>query len=554
MAATLSSLKTEVPTRKYGVLRLRYITMGDAVFMHETSQRGLRPREFAALILHHQLEAPALELAEVQTWPTIRLVRVARAWAANPHALDVELPTDEPLVAFQQAVADYWAKQQRHMQEALDQMRGVQEDMWRSVTAGTSDALRHAVAAHLKTDWTALTGSNLAGLAGPNLADVMRSTLGNLSLTSKLEHLGLGLETGLDKMAGTYIPIHLLGLESVKAAMEAAASTSAWAQQVADTETRLRELTVGSIQDALSSAAGLSSMADKVQPWTSMADQMQGWPKIADQIQEWIGDATRTAWDSLIGASHWTSLIQSIEIPSIREDPIPEVRAGGQRIESAGFGFIVDYMPMHLIIRIGAISRRVAHALVTWVLLAMTRSDYFVWRLYHLYTGSPALHGLWPSMAQGIDNHRRGQYYAAICTLLPAVEGTLSDGLRLEGRILVQNNQRIALVQGQIKLNKNGDPVKLSGMHALARQTDFGNQNASAPQTDFHNQEALEAAAAMVADTVAPERNVILHGHKRDYGTAARSVRCLLLLWLLGLWVAELEGADLEPLHPHRLN
>ncbi len=550
MALFLSSLKTEVQTRKYGKLRLRYLSMNDSIYMDELARQDLRPREFAAQLLHHQLEIPALELAEMRAWPRSLLLRVARAWAANPHALHVELSEKAPLVALQQAAAAHMAAQQRHRREAFSQMQTIQSDALGQITALHEMAF-HATATHLadslrQTLEDAQFGRDWMGLARPNTVDPLSPALWDLGarinpadwIGSKLTEWGtatsladlmgpkledLGITSRLSDLLGSHLDLQTFGIEATMAAMDAA-STSAWAKQLAETEARLREMAFDGIQGTLAVVSGVAGLTD--------------------HLHDWVGDAARTAWEGLGGAQHWADLIRGIEIhiPKISADPIPEIRDGSQRIESAGFGFIADLMPMNRIFRIGRVSRRVAHAVVTWSLLATTRSDFFVWRLYYLYTGSPTLRSLWPALVEAIDNHRRGQYYSSISTLLPLVEGVLSDGLELEGRIMVQNNERIVMNQGQVKRNKHGDPVKLPGMHALAHQA------------DFHNQAALNQAAALVADRLASERNVILHGHFRNYGTAARSVRCLLLLWVLGLWVAELEGIDLEYLHPHRLN
>lgn len=218
-------------------------------------------------------------------------------------------------------------------------------------------------------------------------------------------------------------------------------------------------------------------------------------------------------------------------------------QGGEQAIREAGYGFTIQHLPWGFVIRAGRLHPRTARATITRRMLTVTRSQAFLLGLYELYTQSPTLRSHWPAMEQAIDNHLRGQYYASVATLLPRVEGVLSDGEKLEGRIILQGGQRIAMDQGQVKLNKHGDPVKLPGMHALALHA------------DFRNEEALAQAATLVAERLAHDRNMILHGHNRRYGTAGRSAQALLLLAVLGIWIVGLERAQGRPsLPPRRLN
>ncbi|WP_129678211.1 hypothetical protein [Candidatus Chloroploca sp. Khr17] len=77
-----------VRTYRYGTLRLRILTVGDAVFIEEALKQDVAAREFVINLIHHQLITPEIPLTEIREWKDKLLIRVATLWTAHKDTIN----------------------------------------------------------------------------------------------------------------------------------------------------------------------------------------------------------------------------------------------------------------------------------------------------------------------------------------------------------------------------------------------------------------------------------------------------------------------------------
>jgi hypothetical protein len=109
-----------VRSHRYGTLKLRTLTVKDAVFVEEQLKQDLPARLFVANLVHNQLVSPQLPQEAVHEWKDRLLLRAATAWVTHREVLGKHLNTElEPFEAIKQAVASYLDEQNQKLAETF---------------------------------------------------------------------------------------------------------------------------------------------------------------------------------------------------------------------------------------------------------------------------------------------------------------------------------------------------------------------------------------------------------------------------------------------------
>jgi hypothetical protein len=207
---------------------------------------------------------------------------------------------------------------------------------------------------------------------------------------------------------------------------------------------------------------------------------------------------------------------------------------GDETLEASGYGFADHMWSWGFVASFAHVHPRVRDAVVTRRMAAITSSETFQEWLAEGIQESRLLKPRWPIIEQALAAHRRREYVLSTPVFLAQIEGTIGDAMILKNRVVARDGKLYLLDNdGELKLNKKGRPIEIRGLHSLV------------DLSDFSDHEALEDAASLLTDSLAPWRNAILHGRNVKYGRAKLSVQALLMLWLLATEVRAFEEAKL---------
>lgn len=109
-----------VRTHRYGMLRLRILTVGDAVFIEEALKQNITAREFVRNLVHHQLVAPEIPLKEIEGWKDKLLIRVATLWITHKDTIGRNYQSEkEPFDAIRSTIKFYLTEHNEKMLKIL---------------------------------------------------------------------------------------------------------------------------------------------------------------------------------------------------------------------------------------------------------------------------------------------------------------------------------------------------------------------------------------------------------------------------------------------------
>ena len=225
--------------------------------------------------------------------------------------------------------------------------------------------------------------------------------------------------------------------------------------------------------------------------------------------------------------SHLSEHLNAIMPSLIKYARISEQINKDAKVMNAGGYFLWEHWPVVAFQRyVGGIHQvpaRQRNAVLTNVLLSITRADGFVELLEDCFLDSPMLQQRWPIVEQALEANLNRNYLLSIPTLLAQVEGVLVDALVMNETLCVKD----------YKVYRKSNGKELNGLKQIAKMV---------KQSEFQEDPRFLMFADYVIDNLTPERNYIMHGRKVDYGKASLSVKLVLYLWGLTTEISRYEN------------
>ena len=224
-------------------------------------------------------------------------------------------------------------------------------------------------------------------------------------------------------------------------------------------------------------------------------------------------------------------LASLMESANLLQQALAEQAARDAEIMDASGFFFRDLLSEDDLLKLFGIEQvdcRVRNAAMTNTLLRVARKEEFAEDLESRFKDTYVLQGRWPIVENAYDAHRSRVYLLAIPALFAQVEGMLVDALVMKEILYVEDNE-VFLRSHDPKNPKGG---RLKGLSNVADQI---------KKSDLQEDWNFQIFANYVSDTLAPERNHIMHGQNIDYGKAMLSVKLLLYIWRLATILADQE-------------
>jgi len=230
--------------------------------------------------------------------------------------------------------------------------------------------------------------------------------------------------------------------------------------------------------------------------------------------------------NNLIETSNYREIVT--EFVSALPDPVElkkhmdEIEEAEKILDSKGFGFANHLWTMSFIKEFNDIPKEVSSAVVTNKLLSVTRSESFYKELISFFQSSPILGERKEIIDSAYLAHKKRNYLLSVPVMLTQIEGIISQMLILRGEAKVIEGKFYARnSDGSLKLNKNENPIKLTG---LKWKIDH---------SKFKDDENLSGIANSISNKLIFERNEILHGQSIEHIKPKLSTQCLLIIFIL---------------------
>lgn len=211
-----------------------------------------------------------------------------------------------------------------------------------------------------------------------------------------------------------------------------------------------------------------------------------------------------------------------------------EVAEGEAILEASDYGFADNLWHgfyMASFSRLSNTPAQTRNAVVTNKLYTATCEDDFVEDFVDCFENSIYLKRRWSKVEPAYEAHQRGEYALSIPALLPQIEGTIVDILKLKGRTVKQNGKLYLRGEdGERRRNQDGKRIGPVMLGAAANE---------AKKLEEHP--SIESVSTFVADSMVQSRNEILHGESLRYPERKISVQCVLILAILANALNRLE-------------
>ncbi len=190
--------------------------------------------------------------------------------------------------------------------------------------------------------------------------------------------------------------------------------------------------------------------------------------------------------------------------------------------EHSGFAFLSAFVSMKFILRVGRTNPQVRHAVLTKKMARITRSPEFNKLMEDMFASNTILAKRWPSVEEGLNAHRCGQYYNSISNLIREVEGIFTEIMIARGESTIYHGQpHPKRADGTLIRNKRKKIVSFHGMNDKLKHCNY--------LTD----PILRDVADRYLNAYMRERNAIIHGHHHKFGTVKRSTQIVWVLYVL---------------------
>ena len=479
--------RAEVEVNGYGIVTLRTFGLRDIDVLGRLLETTENSREFTVQVLHHQVEAPLIELGAIRSWTDEEIARILHTFTAKQPAyrrLEAK-PGDSVFEIFREdAQKEYsrWMERSKQLRHSL----GLENEMRK-----LAELTRGLVPLH--------------SFYPPSLQDAVRMA-------------GLQSQQLSDQLSGI----------------------TKYTQRMADATALSRNIFGGT--------AANFGMLDAATAAKALAGSVSSLPELTEQARrqfEWITQSANKVSEQLLGSFRaLEQLTAKIDTQALyRSIPdlnsfIPQWRTFQGTLllaDELGWGFAYDIIPQSLLESVKATDPRVRAAVITNRLAAETRAGEFETSLREMMQSSLLLQKRWRIVELVLRCHRRREYEISIPPMLAQVEGVFTDLMVLKGEARRRGGDLIAWVRGSgPKLGRTQKHIKLTGLGPKIQQSDFREH----PET--------QEIVAFLLDSITGPRNGILHGRDVRYGKAKLSVQLLLVFALLSQVIEAVEANRLS--------
>lgn len=217
-----------------------------------------------------------------------------------------------------------------------------------------------------------------------------------------------------------------------------------------------------------------------------------------------------------------TGFVSRLPDPVELQKHINDIEEAERILESKGFGFTNHLWKNSFIKEFNDIPDQVSDAVVTNKLLSITRKESFYEELIDFFNDSSILKERKEIIDSAYTAHKNRNYLLSVPVLLTQIEGIINEMLILRGEAkLIKGKFFARNKDGSLKLNKNNNPIKLTG---LKWKIDH---------SKFKNDKILKEIANSISDKLIFERNEILHGQGVNLIKPKLSTKCLLIIFVL---------------------
>ena len=205
------------------------------------------------------------------------------------------------------------------------------------------------------------------------------------------------------------------------------------------------------------------------------------------------------------------------------------IERGDRAFGDSEYSFLEEFITGDFAIYLGRLDPAQRQAELADCMWRLTRSRAFRTILRRVFACHPDLNTRWTAISEGLSSHRRGHHHAAVRTILPEIEGLLTQLLLARGEAIMHGGKPHAVgPDGNVLRNRRGDVVKLGGL---------GEKLVRCRPTD---DPALQIVADRFLRQLPPDRNRTLHGEDGAAGNREFSTRLVCGLYVL-VYVSAIE-------------
>jgi len=495
-----------IKTVEQGELRLRRIVLGNLPELITLLDQEMAPRTLIVRFIMQVLVSPQLDEQAIVAWDDELLKRVAIQW------LRAVLTEDSSAIAEDitfDAVGEALRAQVHGQREMLDKA------MVRLFSP--AQQVTHALQEH-QDMWA-------------NMVKSVATTHFHFAIP-RFELPSLQIVPALNSLTEAY------GLSSMRTLMDANRSTL-------DAVARLQTPIASGITSAVEHASLASSMLAQMSNASASAGAVASFSSAIDGLQSvisQIASSAHMAQESVMAA--FVTSLPKFPVGTIFHN-LPDLTNLTPRLEKArraytalvksGFSFTEHLWNWSFLLSFADAGTKVTGAAVTNRILAYTRRDGFRQELQRTITGSTVLRRRWKFVEAALAAHIRRTYHIAIPLFLAHLEGMIGDALIIKGSVRVDGHKLIErLSNGNDKVDSKGKPVAIRGLDRLVTIS------------PFLQHEALNLASDLILNSVAKDRNAILHGRSTTYDKPKFSAQLVLMIFAFAAEIAAFEDGQVS--------
>jgi len=312
-----------------------------------------------------------------------------------------------------------------------------------------------------------------------------------------------------------------------------------------DAVARLQTPIASGITSAVEHASLASSMLAQMSNASASAGAVASFSSAIDGLQSvisQIASSAHMAQESVMAA--FVTSLPKFPVGTIFHN-LPDLTNLTPRLEKArraytalvksGFSFTEHLWNWSFLLSFADAGTKVTGAAVTNRILAYTRRDVFRQELQRTITGSTVLRRRWKFVEAALAAHIRRTYHIAIPLFLAHLEGMIGDALIIKGSVRVDGHKLIErLSNGNDKVDSKGKPVAIRGLDRLVTIS------------PFLQHEALNLASDLILNSVAKDRNAILHGRSTTYDKPKFSAQLVLMIFAFAAEIAAFEDGQVS--------
>ncbi len=495
-----------IETAEQGELRLHRIVLGNLPELLALLGQEMTPRTFITRFISQVLISPKLGEQAIVAWDDELLKSVAIQWLRAVVTEDSSTVTED--MTFE-AVGEALRAQIDGQREILD----------KAMVSILNPAQQVAQALQKHQDMRA------------NIVQSISATRFRFAIP-RYELPSLGILPMLNSLGDAY------GLTSMRTFMESNRSAL-------DAAARLQTPIASGIASTVEHASLASSILAQMSSASAGVGAVASFTSAVDGLQSAISQITSSAQmaQASVVAAFATDLPKfsvGTIFPSLPDltnltPRFERARRAYTALEEGGFSFTEHLWNWSFLLSFADAGSKVTGAAVTNRMLAYTRKDVFRQELKRTIEGSTVLRRRREFVEAALAAHIRREYHVAIPLFLAHLEGMIGDALIIKGSVRADGYKLIErLPNGSDKLDSKGKPVAIRGLDRLVTIS------------PFLQHEALELASDLILNSVAKDRNAILHGRSTTYDKPKFSAQLVLMIYAFASEIAAFEAGQVQ--------